>query len=566
MNPVVTSPRQPHVLATLGSVACLSIFLALPLAAQNAPATLASAASSTATPKTSVLTADAVQEAFVRVAERINPSVVTVEAERRPRKSTSDKPAPGKPDKGKGGDKNSAPSKPAPDEEEDEDDLPFGFPFGPRDPNERRKSLGTGMVVRADGYVLTNYHVVKGAGFIRVIFNADSERPDRVAARLTGFDAESDIAILKINRSGLPAVEFGDSDKVRIGEWAIAIGAPFDQAQTVTVGVVSAKGRHLGLGDKPGLQDYIQTDASINPGNSGGPLVNLDGKVIGINTAILSPSRFNVGIGFSLPSNAVRTLMPTLITGKSVARGFLGIQYIRLDEEVAREFGVEGGMQIGALAMKDGAYIGPAKDAGLQVDDIITGINGKPISSSEEFRRIVTSYPPGAQINLSVVRPLANTTEKREVKITLGDWSSQNDSPAEIQPAIGILGSSRLGIEVENADKLNALERDRLNVEAKDKGAVIVDVTPGSAADEGEIARGLRIIRVRVSGDVWRSIASKAEFERMEKSWPAGTRVLIHTKSRDKDGIEISSYKVLVVPQSPTAPGDKSKSAANTTS
>jgi serine protease Do len=193
---------------------------------------------------------------------------------------------------------------------DNEEDIPFAlpFPFGQRDPLERRTSMGTGMVVSADGFILTNHHIVKDATTIRVLLNADSEQPDRPVARLVAFDEESDLAVLKIERTNLPTIEFADSDTVRIGEWAIAIGAPFEQAQTVTVGIISAKGRHLPTRERLSLQDYIQTDASINPGNSGGPLLNLEGKVIGINTAILSPSRFNVGIGFSVPSNTVRAL------------------------------------------------------------------------------------------------------------------------------------------------------------------------------------------------------------------------------------------------------------------
>jgi serine protease Do len=241
---------------------------------------------------------------------------------------------------------------------------------------------------------------VKGATSLRVLFNADTEQPDRPVARLIGFDEESDLAILKIARSGLRPIEFADSDQVRIGEWAIAIGAPFEQAQTVTVGIVSAKGRHLPTRERLSLQDYIQTDASINPGNSGGPLLDLEGRVIGINTAILSPSRFNVGIGFSVPSNTVKAYLPTLMSGKSITRGFLGINYARIDREVAREFGVTDGVQIGAMATDaNNKPMGPASAAGLQPGDIITAVNGVAIDSSDRFRRIVSSTPRGSRFD-----------------------------------------------------------------------------------------------------------------------------------------------------------------------
>lgn len=517
-----------------------------------------------------LVTADAVQEAFVRVADRLKLSVVTIQALRNPK--VADSKAGGKPDGGKPDktpDKNpngkkpnsQAPDGKAPkvtppapfgdpggDEGDDEGDAPFGpSPFGPRDPHERMVSLGTGMVVSADGYILTNYHVVKGSNFVRVLFNADSERPDQPAARVVGFDEESDMAVLKVERTGLHPVEFADSDSVRIGEWAIAIGAPFDQAQTVTVGVVSAKGRHLESKNTMSLQDYIQTDASINPGNSGGPLIDLEGKVMGINTAILSPSRFNVGIGFAVPSNTVRTYLPTLLSGKTIARGFLGIQYVRIDENVAKEFGVTGGMQIGALAQgKDGTYVGPAKEAGLQEGDIITGINGQPVNSSEEFRRIVSATPPGQKMEFTVVRPTGDHTEKLNLTVTLGDRTAQDGGRPRPTPGTDTPNpnASRLGLETENADKLTDVERQRFSLDASARGAVITDVVPGSPADDAQLSRGLRIVRARASGEAWQQVPNKATFARIEKALAPGARLLLQLRD-DKD---VSVYKLIVVP------------------
>jgi serine protease Do len=302
------------------------------------------------------------------------------------------------------------------------------------------------------------------------------------------------------------------------------------------------------------LQDYIQTDASINPGNSGGPLVDLEGRVIGINTAILSPSRFNVGIGFAVPSNTIKGYLPSLLNGKAIVRGFLGIQYVRVDDNVAREFGVPGGMQIGALAKNSsGAHIGPAKEAGLQEGDIITSLNGKAIDSSEDFRQIVSSNPPGTKINLTVVRPVGDRTETRQIAVTLGDFSSLSGTTAKPQTMESLplaTASAPLGIEVENADKLNALERELFSLNPKTVGPVITNVLPGSAADDAEVRRGLRIIRMRVSGGAWQAVPNKAAFLRIQKGLATGTRVLMQLRDRE----DVSVYKVVVVPQLAPSP------------
>ncbi len=500
----------------------------------------------TAGPVKAAMTADAVQEAFVRVAEKIKPSVVTIYVERARRATTPAKPNT-KPDK-------NAPDKPdnkLPDP--DDEDEPF-LPFGPQDPHERRTSLGTGMVVSSDGYILTNHHVIKGATFVRVYFNADSERPDRAAARVISADPESDLAIIKVDREGLTPVQMADSDKVRIGEWSIAIGSPFDQAQTVTVGVVSAKGRHLEGSGKPSIPDYIQTDASINPGNSGGPLVNLDGKVIGINTAILSPSRFNVGIGFSLPSNTIKELLPLLMEGKVIKRGFLGIQYVPLETLVAREFGVDGGMQIGALG-KDS----PAGKAGLQVDDIITAINGKNVAGSDEFRRTVIRQAPGDKLTLTVMRPSDTIEKPKDYVVTLGDWAAGTGAKLELPVLTELPVGTKLGLEVENAEKISSTERELFGLDAKAKGVYILDVLPGSPADDSQVSRGLRVLRLRLSGAEWQDVPNKAKYDSIEKSLAPGARVLIQFKDRDN----VSVYKVLILSKIVSDKTDKAAAGLN---
>jgi serine protease Do len=511
-----------------------SFFLLLPLLAAPFPGTTLRFAAAQDKP---VATAEAVQEAFVRVADRVKPMVVTVVCEKLPKAPAARKPGE------KPGDKpNEKPAAP----DDDEDEAPFGF----SDPSEPSSSLGTGVVIRADGYILTNNHVIRGADVIRVLFNADGENPDRAVAQLVGSDEESDLAVLKISRKDLPTATFADSDAVRIGQWALAIGAPFDQPQTFTAGVISAKSRHLERNNEQSLQDYLQTDASINPGNSGGPLVNLEGEVIGINTAILSPSRFNVGIGFSVPSNTVKRLMPILLSGKSVQRGFLGIKYVRIDEGVAKEFGVAGGMQIGALAKnKEGAFIGPAKEAGLREDDIITAVDGQPMLSREQFRALVATTPPGATLKFSVTRPGADKATQFETSVILGDRETQG-APATPKPAVQtkapLLG---LGLDVANASSLSAVEKAKFgDLTGKEKGAVITKIAPGSPADEGSIPRGLRIVRARVGG-VWQLVPDAATWQKIEKNAAPSERILLQLR----DGADTSFYKLIVAPEKATA-------------
>ncbi len=465
-----------------------------------------------------IATAEAVQEAFVRVAERLRPSVVTIVCE------TGGKAA------AKPGDKPMLP-----------DDGDERVPGDPSDPSS---SLGTGVVIRADGYILTNYHVVRDADVVRALFNADAENPDRAVAKLVGFDEESDLAVLKIARQGLPAATFADSDAVRIGQWALAMGAPFDQPQTFTAGVISAKGRHLQKNNQDSLQDYLQTDASINPGNSGGPLVNLDGQVIGINTSILSPARFNVGIGFSVPSNSIQRLLPILMSGKSVKRGFLGIQYMRIDDAVAKEFGVAGGMQIGALAKKDDNYIGPAKDAGLREDDIITAVDGTPITSREQFRVLVASAEPGKTLKFAITRPGADTATQFETSVTLGDRALLFDDAPKTKPAVGNKSDAfGFGLETKDAAKLSTAEKLKFGLDGDEIGAIITLIMPGGAADEGDLGRGLRIVRARVEG-VWQLVPNAAAWQKIEKAATSEARILVQL--RDKN--DISVYKLLVAP------------------
>lgn len=520
-------------LSTLVSIAC-----SFPARCEELPAPSPQAAAAVTA---AAVTADAVQEAFVRAAENIKPSVVTIYAERASRESDfHDEKKPSRKEETK------------PDNSTDKNtNQPFDIP--PDDTDDERTSLGTGMVLNAQGQILTNYHVVKDAAFIHVLFNSDNKRPERLLASLVGFDEESDLAVLQLapgtpRYSTIRPIQFADSDAVRVGEWAIAMGAPFDQTQTLTVGIISAKGRHLAKDNRLSLQDYLQTDAAINPGNSGGPLINLQGKVIGINTAILSPSRFSVGIGFAVPSNTIQHYLPTLTAGKTIERGFLGIQYVALDEEVAREFDVLGGMQIGALAKRGDQFMGPAKNAGLHEGDIITHVDGRAILSSDEFGRLIAGSIPGTVLQFTVVRPGSRTNETLTIQIKLAERSTLNTAatPNNLPVPLLPLKTSRLGMHLKNVEELNLIQRDKLGLQTDASGAVIIEINPGSPADIAELQRGFRLVRARATNDNWKDLPDKASFLRLEKSLKPGDRVLL--QMRDKT--EVSLYKLLIVPES----------------
>lgn len=476
---------------------------------------------------------DQLQDTFVKVAAKIKPSVVTIYAERIPVSplATTDNP-----------DAGIAPTSPK-------------SPAMPSLPDDSQASLGSGMVIDDQGHILTNYHVVKDAVVIRVIGDATVDSPARPVAKLIGYDEESDLAVLQVPPSpAFVPVQFGDSDTLRVGEWVLAMGAPFDQAQTVTVGVISAKARHLSKDGQLSLQDYLQTDASINPGNSGGPLVDMQGNVIGVNTAILSPSRYSVGIGFAVPSATITRLLPKLLQGEHVERGFLGIRYLPISPEVAAAFGVSGGMQIGALAQQDDKPYGPAFDAGLRKGDIIVAVNGQSVSTSELFRGFVSTLMPGTVVQLEVIRPLQQGVQRRTFEITLSDRSEDTD-PKPMPPSPVSLNLPQFGLQVENSRELTASQRTLLgqtpNGLGKDENRVIIThVRPGASADDaglhqGELVEKINIMRRSVTGEeslgAWITITDKNQFIKAVQDLPSQTKVLVQLQDKQ----EILLYKML---------------------
>jgi len=287
-----------------------------------------------------------------------------------------------------------------------------GVPQPP--PEQRAHGLGSGVIISTDGYILTNHHVIDGADKIKVDLN-DNRTLD---AKVVGSDPPSDLAVLKVDAANLPVLALGDSDKVRVGDVVLAIGNPLGIGQTVTMGIISAKGRHTGLQGSGSYEDFLQTDAPINQGNSGGALVNTNSELIGINSQILSPSGGSIGIGFAIPSNMARTITDTLVKTGKVRRGQLGIVVVPAGSEPALALGVKESKGIVVAQVVPG---GPAFKAGFKAGDVITAFNGAPVTDNNTFRNQVAGTPPGTEITLTVLRD----GREQQLRATLGELIPQ---------------------------------------------------------------------------------------------------------------------------------------------
>ncbi len=279
-------------------------------------------------------------------------------------------------------------------------------------PPEARMSLGSGVIVSSDGYVTTNYHVNKDGGEIAV--RTEDQREHR--ARVVGTDPKTDLALLKIDASDLPTIAFGDSDRLQVAEPVMAIGSPFGLGQTVTTGIVSAKERFIGAGP---YDDFIQIDAAINPGNSGGPLINAHGALVGINSAIVSPSGSWAGIGFAIPVNLVKPVLAQLRGHGKVVRGYLGIAVQPVAPDAAKSAGLESPRGAQVAEVVPGS---PAAHAGLKPGDIITAFHGAPVHDAHQLTRTVAGMSPGTKAELDVVRPGRGS---ETVAVTLGELQDQ---------------------------------------------------------------------------------------------------------------------------------------------
>jgi Do/DeqQ family serine protease len=437
----------------------------------------------------------ALEDAFVSVADRVTPAVVNVSV--KPRRGTEGE-----------------------DPEERERFREFFGPeffdryFRRRQPREDARATGSGVIVDGRGYILTNNHVVENAESIEVRLSDDR----KFKAVTVGRDPKSDLAVLKIEATGaaLPLAELGDSDKLRAGQWAIAIGNPFGLDRTVTIGHISATGRtHVGVAT---YEAFIQTDASINPGNSGGPLLNIEGKVVGINTAIVSSGQ---GIGFSIPINMAREIMTQLIAKGRVVRGWLGIVIQELTPELADSFGVKrGGGVLVADVMKDS----PADTAGIKPGDVVVEFDGAPLKDVVELQKRVASVEPGRPMPLVVLR------DKAPVPLTVKIGEQPGDEPV----AAATPKEESLGLTIEPLTP-EAVQRFRLTAKS---GVVVTDVAAGSSGEQAGIRPGDAILEVNRQ-----AVKDVESFRRIAAAIKPGESVPVYLQRGGRN-----EYVVLSVP------------------
>jgi len=370
---------------------------------------------------------------------------------------------------------------------------PFGDmnPFGNMMPNmpqqpRRAQGLGSGFVVDHNGYILTNNHVVENATRIQVTLpGSKTEYP----AKLIGTDPELDLAVLKIDAGKqLTPLRIGNSDAIEVGDWAVAIGSPFGLDQTMTAGIISAKGRDLGERDHQ-LQRFLQTDAAINRGNSGGPLLNINGEVIGINTMIVSGSGNFEGIGFALPINLAVNSYNQIIKSGKVSRGAIGIQFARQENDsLLKVYGASSGVFVSQVNPG-----GPAAKAGVQVSDIIVGINGQTLKDGEQLVNLISAAQPGSTVDLKVLRD----GKTLNVPVKIGDRAEivadnrSGKESAEGEEGEGDTTHARLGVSVQNLT-----DSDREQMGLKTGGVVIASVEPGSFAEDIGLQKGDVLVEI----------------------------------------------------------------------
>jgi serine protease Do len=459
--------------------------------------------SSDATPL-SVPSPQQLSNQFSQISKQLEPTVVNVNTE-----STIKNPH----RRGRGGN---------PDQPDDQD--PFGdffdkF-FGGQQGNGpiRERSLGSGVIVDAKGYIVTNRHVVEKADRIRVKLMDDPPGTFH-DAKVIGSDQETDLAVIKIEpEKPLPVAKLGNSDSMEVGDWVLAVGSPFGLSETVTAGIVSAKGRNIVPNRQ--FQSFIQTDAAINPGNSGGPLVNMAGEVIGINTAILTDTNAYAGVGFAMPSNTVVSVYNQLIAPEHrVARGSIGIIFnAQENPAISRVYGAgAGGVTVSAVTAGS-----PAEQAGLKVGDTIVSVDGKPVKNGDELVADIASRKPGTKVNLGFVR----NGKKQEAAVTVTDRAKlfaarlgEDDENGEAEaPKESKLGLTVRAITSEMADRLDI---------PVGKGVIVQDIKPSSFADDVGLTRGDVILEINKQ-----AVNSEDDFNRISSTLKSGQDVVFLVRQR----------------------------------
>jgi serine protease Do len=404
--------------------------------------------------------------------------------------------------------------------------MPFDDPFFRRffgdeffrrfeqQPKERKeRGLGSGVIVESNGLIITNNHVVGKADEIRVTLSDKRE----FKAKLIGTDPKTDIAVVRIDATGLPTVPWADSDRLEVGEFVLAVGNPFGLTQTVTLGIVSALGRAAGIAE---YEDFIQTDAAINPGNSGGPLVNVRAELVGINTAIFSQSGGNMGIGFAVPSNMAQSIMGQLVQTGKVVRGWLGVSIQELTPELASQFGV--GETKGVL-VSDVMDDSPAKKAGFERADVIVEYDGKSMDSPTHLRNAVAQTPVGKKVAVKIIRD----KKPKTIELTIAEQpkamaqSGEEDAGESTAPT-GVLSS----LEVR---ELNDELASRYGVKPSERGVVVVRVKPGSTAEELGVREGDMIVEVNRQ-----AVTSVKAYERIASKLPKDHSVLLLLKRQGR--------------------------------
>jgi serine protease Do len=437
----------------IGSISLQTETAAQSLAKENQsqPAAGSSAVRSSATIATS----------YADIVEKVTPAVVTVRSEKRATTQTQESPFS--------------------DDPRFRDFFERQFPQLRQTPRVQR-GMGSGVIVESNGFILTNNHVVNGSSRVRI------ELSDRriFDAKVVGTDAASDLAVLKIEAAKLPTLVLGDSDKVRVGDVVLAIGNPLGLRQTVTSGIISAKGRQTGLSDGS-FEDFLQTDAPINQGNSGGALVNLNGELVGINSQILSPSGGSIGLGFSIPSNMAKSVMTQLIRNGKVQRGQLGVGIQDVNSDLADNLGLK---EVRGVIVNSVTANGPAARAGIKQGDIIHSLDGTRINDGNELRNRVAQAGPNKAVTVGILRD----GQELSVQATLGEFQTratatrEENRNANDEPATeGKLGLSLEPLTPELAGQLKIKETD---------GLVVRNVQAGSPADDAGIVSGDVILQV----------------------------------------------------------------------